>query len=165
METVGLPVIDGRGFVDADATEGRAVAVISETAARQFWPDQDPLGKRFVASNAPARPFEVIGIVRDAFLSIDITEIPAVVLLPFGQQLAEPDFTEPTLHIHTEGPPTALASAVTEVVRRRDPTLAIYVVTSMNRHVYDGAMLSFIRLGARVIGAFGALGCPVPEWC
>ena len=43
-------------------------------------------------------------------------------------------------------------------MRRRDPTLAIYGVTSMNRHVYDGAMLSFIRLGARMIGAFGALG-------
>ena len=128
------------------------MAVISETAARQFWPDQDPLGKRFFMQNAPERPFEVIGVVPDARLELDTTEIPAVVLLPLGQQLAAPA----TLHVHTEGPPTALASAVTEVVRQRDPALVIYDVISMDKHV--GAMLNFIRLGATVIGAFGALG-------
>ena len=148
-----LRVIQGRGFVDEDGTERRAVAVISETAARQLWPDQDPLGKRFFKPNAPERPFEVVGIVGDARLGVVITDIPAVVLLPFGDQLSES-----TLYIHTEGPPTTLASAVTEVVRQRDPTLAIYDVTSMDRHVYDGAWLSFIRLGATVIGGFGALG-------
>ena len=129
------------------------MAVISETAARQFWPDQDPLGKRFFVQNAPELPFEVIGVVRDARLALlNTAQIPAVVLVPFGLQLAAPA----TLHIHTEGPPTALASALTEVVRQRDPTLTIYDVGSMDRHV--GKMLNVIRLGATLIGAFGALG-------
>ena len=154
FDTVDLRVIQGRGFRDEDATDGRAVAVISETAARRFWPDQDPLGKRLFRPAAPERPFQVIGIVRDAYLSYNTTDIPAVILLPFGQRLS----AGATLHVHTEGPPTALASAVTEAVRRHDPTLAVYDVTSMDRHVYDGFMLSSTRLGARLIGAFGALG-------
>ena len=88
FDTVDLPVTRGRGFVDEDATVERAVAVISATAARRFWPDQDPLGRRFINIDAPERPFEVIGVVRDASLSMNIIELPAVVLLPFGRRLA-----------------------------------------------------------------------------
>ncbi len=91
--------------------------------------------------------------MRDARLAMDITNVPAVVLLPFGRH----SFFG-RLHVYTEGPPTALASAVTEAIRQRDPTLAIVDVTSMDRHVHDGLLLSLIRLAATVIGAFGALG-------
>ena len=153
FHTVDVPVRRGRGFRDEDATAGRPVAVISETAARRFWPDQDPLGKRFVNADAPARQYQVIGVVRDTRLLMNffmnLTETTAV-LLPF--------VSGGTLHVHTEGPPTALASAVTDAIRRRDPTLAVWDVTSMDRVVYDGPLLAFIRLGATVIGAFGALG-------
>ena len=152
--------MQGRGFVDEDATDGRVVALINETAARQFWPDQDPLGKRVVRPAAPERPFEVIGVVRDARLPALITEMRAAVLLPFGQLLSEPA----TLHIHTEGPPTALTSAVTDVVRRRDPTLALYGVTSMDRQVYGNPVLTLTRLGARMIGALGAWVCCWRRW-
>ena len=155
FDTVDVPVIRGRGFSDEDATEGRAVAVINETAARQFWPDQDPLGKRFFRPTGPERPFEVIGIVRDARLSpLTIITQPAVVLLPFGEQLSG----GATLHVYTEGPPTALASAVRDAMQRRDPTLAVYGVTSMDRHLYGTGIRSVIRVGATVIGTFGALG-------
>ena len=152
--TVDVPVIRGRGFSAEDATEGQAVAVINETAARQFWPGQDALAKRFFTPTAPERPFEVIGIVRDALLEALTTDMRAFVLLPFGRRLSG----SATLHVHTEGPPTALASAVTEVVRQRDPTLAVYGLTSMDSHVHDVGLLSGVRLAARVFGAFGGLG-------
>ena len=77
----------------------------------------------------------------------------AVVLLPFGQRLSG----SATLHVHTEGPPTALASAVTEVVRQRDPTIAIYGLTSMDRLIGDG-LLATSRRAAWLFGAFGGLG-------
>ncbi len=152
FDTVDIPVIRGRGFNDEEATDGRPVALINETAARQLWPDQDPLDKRFIRPEVPELPYQVIGVVRDAYVSFDITDVPAVVLLPFGRNLAGPA----TLHVYTDGPPTALTSAVTETMGRRDPTLAIFDVTSMDRHVHNG--LAGIRLGATVVGAFGALG-------
>ncbi len=139
------------------------MAVISETAARQFWPDQDPLGKRLVAPDyEPERRFEVVGVVRDARLDgSNITQMPAAVLLPFGERLDEASADRSqtaTLHIHTVGSPTAVASAVREVVRRHDPTLAVFGVASMDTHLYDGVHQVLVRLGARVIGALGALG-------
>ena len=154
LDTIGLPVVQGRGFVEEDVAEARAVVVINETAAQRFWPDQNPLGKRLVESSAPERPFEVIGVVGDARLSFFSTQIPAVVLVPFGQRLTN----AATLHIHTAGPPLALSSAVTEAVRRHGPTLAVYGVMSMERHVHDGVVLASVRLAAWVFGAFGVLG-------
>src|SRR5262249_11614234 len=44
---LGIPVIQGRAFDEREARAGAPVAVISETAARNFWPNEDPIGKRF----------------------------------------------------------------------------------------------------------------------
>ena len=155
--TLDIPVLRGRGFRDEDATDGRPVAVISETVARQLWPDEDPLGKRFAETNSAGemlgREFEVIGVVRDAFFSMALMQGPGVVLLPFGQQLSY----SATLLVHTQGPPTAFASAVTEAIHRRDPTLAVYGITSMESYVASGGQRIFIRVAA-VVGTFGALG-------
>jgi macrolide transport system ATP-binding/permease protein len=154
FDTIGLPVILGRGFVDEDVVEGRAVAVISEAAAQRFWPGDDPLGKRFVKSEAPQRPIEVVGVVRDARLSFFSSQIPITVLVPFGRRLTN----AATLHIHTEGPPLALAAAASEAVRRHGPELAVYGLTSMERHLRAGVLLASVRLAAWVFGGFGALG-------
>ncbi len=152
--TIDVPVMRGRGFSDEDALEGRPVTLINETAARQLWPGEDPLGKRLSPSTAPGVQYEVIGVVRDARLSGYTTRVTAAMLVPFGRNLAGPA----TLHIHTEGPPTALAPAVTAAVRRRDPTLWIFAVDSMDNLVDGGMFQSLTRLGATVVGAFGALG-------
>ncbi len=154
FDTLDVPVIRGRGFRDEDATDGPPVAVISETAAQQLWPGQDPLGKRFVNADGLGDQVEVIGVVRDAHMSQSPLQRPPFALFPFGRTLAGPA----TLFVHTEGPPTALASAVTDAIRRRDPTMAMFGVTSMNRQLRTGPLLGMVDLGATVIGAFGALG-------
>ena len=154
FDTVDVPVIRGRGFRDENATDGRLVALINETAARRLWPDQDPLGRRFFSPAAPERQYEVIGIVGDARVGAVNMEVPAVVLWPFSYNADGPG----TLHVYTEGPPTALASTVRDAIQKRDPTLAVFGVTSMDSHVYNGGFVTFMRLGATLMGAFGVLG-------
>ena len=154
FDTLDVPVIRGRGFRHEDAAGGAPVAVISETAARQLWPGQDPLGKRFVNADGLGDQVEVIGVVRDAHMSQSPLQRPPFALFPFGRTLAGPA----TLFVYTEGPPTALASAVTDAIRRRDPTMAMFGVTSMERQLRTGPLLGMVDLGATVIGAFGALG-------
>src|SRR5262245_11387975 len=67
FETVGIPIIRGRGFTEGEAQVGAAVVVVSESTARYLWPTEDPLGKylrmeeKFDTSQA-----QVIGIARDA---------------------------------------------------------------------------------------------------
>jgi predicted permease len=71
--TLRLPVLRGRGFSDADARGAPPVALVNEAAARQFWPDDDPLEHRIgiplpsaMRAGRPAEPdFSIVGVVRD----------------------------------------------------------------------------------------------------
>ncbi|MBL8228165.1 MAG: ABC transporter permease [Bryobacterales bacterium] len=62
FDTLELPLLRGRGFVEADERDGRRVTVLNETAARDAFPDRDPLGQRIDLDGAT---YEVIGVARD----------------------------------------------------------------------------------------------------
>jgi predicted permease len=63
--TLGMPIVKGRAFTAAEATNASPVAVISAGLARRFWADQDPLGRR-IAAAAARHPLTIIGVVRDS---------------------------------------------------------------------------------------------------
>ena len=62
--TLGIPVLEGRDFASSDVSSAPRVAVINQIMARRFWPNGDPIGKRFVLSG-DSKPFTVIGVVGD----------------------------------------------------------------------------------------------------
>ncbi len=65
FETVGVPIIRGRGFTEGERLAGAAVVVVTESTARNLWPNQDPLGK--LLQTGPDAAFaHVIGVARDA---------------------------------------------------------------------------------------------------
>ena len=154
LDTVGLPVLQGRGFREEDGASDRRVAVVSERAARELWPGQQAVGRRIVNAATGGAPFEVIGVVRDAHMSRSPFEQPPFVLYPFGPRLAG----SATLHVHVDGPPSALIPMITETVRRHEPTLAILEVGGMDTVVRSLGMLALARAGAAVVGSFGLLG-------
>ena len=151
FDTLGIPVLQGRGLREEDGVSDRRVAVVSERAARQLWPGQEAVGRRLVRVGAP---FEVIGVARDAHMSASPFEQPPFVLFPFGPRLA----LSATLHVHVDGPPSALIPMVTETVRRHDPTLAILEAGRMDTVVRSLGLLALARGGVAVIGSFGMLG-------
>jgi predicted permease len=75
FETLGIPVHHGRIFTDADNEKARDVAIINQTMAKKFWPDQDPLGKRFSTKSASGPFVEVVGVVQDGRYK-DVVEEP-----------------------------------------------------------------------------------------
>ena len=154
FDTLGIPVTRGRGFREEDAAGDRRVAMVSERAARQLWPGRDALGRRIVDADAGGAPFEVIGVVRDAHMGQTPFDRPPFVLYAFGHRLR----WRATLHVHTDGPAGAATAMVTETIRRRDPTLAILDAGGMDAAVRSHPMLAGVRIGAALIGSFGALG-------
>src|SRR6267378_1173150 len=63
--TLSIPIVRGRSFGLRDAGQGTPVAIINEAMARQFWPGQDPVGKR-LRPGPPSVPFtEVVGVVKN----------------------------------------------------------------------------------------------------
>ena len=89
FDTVGIPLMRGRGFTAHEAANAAHVAVISESAARRFWPNKDSLGKRFKLDldfRGKLTEFEVVGIAKDVrFANLSRVD-PAHVYVPTGMQ-------------------------------------------------------------------------------
>src|SRR5205823_14116965 len=65
FRTLGIPVLRGREFTEADVAAGRRVAVINQVMANQFWPGGDPIGQRLVSPYHPENVSEIIGVGGD----------------------------------------------------------------------------------------------------
>jgi putative ABC transport system permease protein len=65
IQSLRVPLRKGREFNAADAADRPSVALISETLAQRFWPNQDPIGKHLTLTFYPERPKQIIGVVGD----------------------------------------------------------------------------------------------------
>ncbi len=85
FETLGIPILKGRGFTRNEADRDAPVAVVSESTARRVWLGEDPLGKRLTLDlPGTLTDYQVVGIAKDVRFTV-ITEIdPLLVFLPNG---------------------------------------------------------------------------------
>ena len=63
--TMGIPLVTGRGFTERDTRKAPEVAIINEAAARKFFPNENPVGRRFGARPENSGPVEIVGVLRD----------------------------------------------------------------------------------------------------
>src|SRR5262249_45256433 len=76
FRTLGIPLLKGRDFSMQNREGSPRVIIVTETMARRFWPDQDPLGKRLSLSGPRGELLEVVGIARDSKVD-ELSESPA----------------------------------------------------------------------------------------
>jgi hypothetical protein len=120
FSAMGIPLQRGRDFQDADATDGRRVAVVSESFIQRYWPDQDPIGKTFQYVDSL---WSVVGVVGDVKVrGLERTSEPQM-YLPSSKVPESPltAFDPKDLVIRTTGAETAILPAVRQIVRRIDP--------------------------------------------
>jgi predicted permease len=122
FRTLGIAIRRGRSFTDAERAPDRpAPAVVSEPTARQLWPGQEPVGKRFSRGYPEEQGFEVVGVAADARVtSIECTP-PLMVYAPYWWRSR----TSTSLLVKSSNDPTALLPAIRRVVREIDPEIAI----------------------------------------
>ena len=117
FEALGIPLLKGRKFYDEEG-DGRAIAIISESMASSLWPDQDPIGQRFLAWRDPERVLTVIGVVGDVReRSLEI-EAMSIVYLPHLQMAGWPNMY---FVVRTDGDPAALAPSVRAAIGQAAP--------------------------------------------
>ena len=118
-----IPLTRGRAFRrDEQPSKGEVIpVVISEAMARRYWPDQDPLGRRFRTSAV----HEVIGVSRDTQSVAFMQDDGPFYYSPLDQQLAKP----PSLLVRVAGDTQASAAALREIVRQLDPQMASTLAT------------------------------------
>ena len=151
--TMGTALLRGRDFSDAEGMSRTPVAIVNDTMAKRFWPDQDPVGRRFkLARTEPPDWFTVIGVVPDFIRNnVDDDEPPlpgAFVPYPYAPT-PNTGFT-----IRVAGNPTAILSGLRAEIRAADPGLPIFAVRTME----DVRTMSFwqYRLFGYMFGIFGA---------
>lgn len=155
LKTMGTTLLRGRGFTKNDDESAPKVAIVNQLMAESFWPDENPLGKRFRWGNESGDFIQVIGVARTGRY-VMIGEMPrSYFYVPFAQH----NGSSATLHAWTASEPGSLVSAIRQSVKKLDPDLPIYNVRTMEEHLHDGAFAMMpLRMGAAFAGVQGMLG-------
>ncbi len=132
FDTLQIPVIRGRNLDVRDTLpKAPAVAVINESAARQFFAGEDPLGKRFGNSLEQSGDIEIVGIVGDTKYSNLRDAAPPTGFRPFLQQTN----SNASFEVRISGPTAAAIQAVRETVQKADPSLPLVRITTQTELV------------------------------
>jgi predicted permease len=126
LETMGIPVVGGRGLSDSDNQSAPKVVVINQAAARQFFPNENPIGQHFGSSLETTSQLEVVGVVRDAKYDSVRDAAPPTMYVPAAQTRLGNAVRE----LRTAGSPTGAVAAVREAVRQIDPNLPVLDVST-----------------------------------
>jgi len=154
FDTLRIPVHRGRAFTDADDEKSSGVAIINQAMARQFWPDQDAIGKRFSAKAATGPFLQVLGVVQDGKYR-GVVEPPSP---HFYLPLSQSYLPLRTFHVRTSVPPENLATQVQSQIRALAPNLSVSELQTMDQALQGVNGFLFYRLGAQFTGTMGLLG-------
>jgi putative ABC transport system permease protein len=157
FSTLGIPLIKGRDFTADDHPQAPGIVIISESMARRYWPNEDPIGKRLREDSRgapiPAPWLSIVGVVGE----VKYRGLPQ-------NPNADPDVYFPLpqrpignlfLAVRTGVDPNSLIAAVRGVLQKLDPNLPAYEVTTMAERVADQTTRS--RFSAWLLSVFGAL--------
>jgi putative ABC transport system permease protein len=148
---LGLRLLEGRTFTDADDADAPSVVVVNEAMARKYWPGRSALGERIYTDGFDKKATEVVGVVAD-YKVRDLGEAPRPYLhLAWRQEKS----VSTTLLVRAAGPAAPLVAGLRQAVLEMEPAIVF---------TEEGTAADLVRLtvgptqaGAVLIGAFGAL--------
>lgn len=167
FRTMGIPVLQGREFTASDDEKASPAAVIDEVLARQLWPDQNPIGKRFKlgapTEGNPAPWVNVIGVVREAKMIDLSTEPRGTVYFPQLRRIERAQ----TIVVRTRSAdPLSMAGSVRAAIRAMNPDQAIAGIRTMEDHLagslarprFSMLLMAVFAAVAAVLAAVGIYG-------
>jgi hypothetical protein len=149
-----IPILDGRALNEQDLEDGLKVAVINQKMAEQFWPGENPIGKRFSVEGTEGPFWEVVGVSKTGYYVI-----PGEPPTPFFYRALEQAYrTQQTLFVHAQAEPTSLLPAIREEIRALDPDMPVFDVRTLESHVKEGKAVLLFHLPGMLVGAFATIG-------
>jgi len=151
FQTMGIQLLRGRNFTEQDAEKNAApVAIIDETMASEFWPNEDALGRRF-RFMISKEPIEVIGIARNS-KAVTLGETPISMVYWPLKEMTDQGIT---LFVHTTGAPGMMLSEIRRIVRSVDVHIPITYEKTIRQHMAIALWPSW--MGAILLGSLGLL--------
>ncbi len=153
FSTMGIPLLSGREFTEADGTTAPKVAIASEAMVKRFFPGRNPLGLHFAFGGKSHKPdIEIVGVVKDVRQDHVSSAILPYVYIPYAQTTK---LSGMTFYVRSTQDPAQLGTALQSVVRQMDPNLPVYDLKTMD-HVVDEDLFS-ARIVAMLSAAFAVL--------
>jgi predicted permease len=153
FRTLGVPIVRGRDFLSSDRADTPRVVIVNEQFVRNYYPNQEAIGKR-LRLNGPEGPVaEIVGVAKQSTYLNPIEAPQGYLYVPLAQNPAP----ALTLMLETEGPPAEEAGRLRDLVRRLDPNQPIFAVRTM-QEVYDLTVKQRMDIIREIIGSLGFLG-------
>jgi len=158
---LNIPLLAGRPFTERDDGEAPNVAIVNESFARRFWPDEEPIGKRFAYTTSRVL-CEVVGVVADTKFKVSDIGTPEEMYQPYLQR-PRPSMS---LLVRTAIEPLTLASAAQTQILSIDKDQPVGNVETMQQVVRDSIeqprmtmlLLSVFALIALILSMIGVYG-------
>ena len=149
LRTMGIPLLRGRDFSEADTEDTPHVAIVNQAAAARFWPNQNPIGRRLQLFG-DNQPLQIIGVARDAnYLALG--EPPQAL---FYTAMAQDYAGAAVVIFRTSADPDAVGTSVQRAMQSLEPGLLLQ--TASARSVIRGSLWA-PRLSAALLTVFGLL--------
>ena len=148
FETMSVPLVRGRDFQDSDDQGSPKVAIINEALAQKFWPNEDPIGKRILASQEYR---EIIGLVKTTkYMTLGEAPLPYM-YLPFAQNYRP----EMAFLVRSAQNPANILNPMRNQLQAMDPELILFNVMPLGERLKMALLPA--KMGAYVFGTFGIL--------
>jgi putative ABC transport system permease protein len=158
LKTMNIPLRQGRYFDSHDNAQSMPVAIINETMARQYWPGENALGRRFKLGDPDdaTRPWtQIVGIAAD-IRQMGLDEpVKAEMYLPYQQINHNVWFIPRDLAIRTSGDTSSVVGSVRQIIREVDPDQPISNVATMEELL--GTEAAQRRMGMIMLVGFALL--------
>jgi predicted permease len=175
FRAMGIPLLRGRYFMDADNANSQLVAIVNHEFAEDYWPHQDPIGKRLRVGSSLKMPtlwMTVVGEVADAKLGTPDQDARVQFYQPVAQEVKGfGELSPPTALVGNSGfivvrsalPPDQMENTMRGVVRELDPQLPLSQVQTMDEVVaqsegprrFNTAVVTSFALAAVLLAGLG----------
>jgi predicted permease len=159
FDALGIQVVNGRGFTDADAPGAPRVIVVNEALVRRYLPDSDPVGMALDRGT-------IVGVIGDVRQSGLHRPAEPEIFYPAAQNVTMASDVGMSLVVRTDGPPGPLIGAIRAAVRDVNPRFAIFNVKTMNDVIADSlweltlyrVLITLFAALALLLAAMGLFG-------
>jgi putative ABC transport system permease protein len=153
FDTIGIPLVSGRGFQTTDTADAPRVAVVSRGMAARYWPGRNVLGKRIRVTGADGAWVEIVGVAEDVKFRLFTSASTPFLYLP---RLQNPP-TRSTLLARTDGESAEIATQVRRAIvetGREVPILSMRTVEAF----YSSNVKNLNRVVVRTVAGMGVMG-------
>jgi predicted permease len=149
-----IPIVQGRGFVATDKPDAARVAIINETAARKFFPNENPLGRHVGTSPETANEMEIVGVVADARYNRIRDAAPPTLYFSHAQRPNTID-SSITFEVRAAAEAGTVMPLVRQAVHDVDPDLPVFAMSTQAQQIDN--RLAVERIFAQSYSLFGGL--------